>query len=284
MKPSDQADGLRKLLEPRLPRMVSVVSCGPATGRTVLAVNLAAAIARHGRSVVLIDENSAIGNACDLIGLRPRCELAHALAGDRTLRDVLLTGPCGIMVMPAARGLRMIGRAEGVELIARARLDRLLALMDFVIVDAAPGGVGALALPVAAHGEAIVVTSTGAQTVTQAYARIKELGGRFPRVALRAAVCRARSVDEAKIVCANLADVAESHLGLRLGSPGIVCEDPRIARAGGVLVDAFPRSRAAAQFHTLAAAMQTGAAASHVAQRRGAVRAGTDKAAASLAA
>ena len=260
MNPQDQAAGLRKLLQPRVPRLVSIVSGRPATGRTTLAVNLAAGLARQGHRVVLIDEGCGIGNACEVLGLRPRCELAHVLNGDRALREIVLQGPCGITVVPAARGLPMSGGAQGQQLIARAQLDRLLARADFVLVDAACGSVGALALPVPAAKSAIVTTLTGALMVKQAYAWIKHLTGRFPGLEVGVAVCRVRQEQEAQTICANLAAVAQRHLGVCLEAAGIVAEDPRVAdaaRAGRVLLEAFPRSRAAVQMRSLAGQIQS---------------------------
>jgi flagellar biosynthesis protein FlhG len=260
MNPQDQAAGLRELLLPRVPRLVSIVSCRPATGRTTLAVNLAAGLARQGHRVVLIDESSGIGNACEVLGLRPRCELADVLNGDRALHEVVLHGPYGITVVPAARGLPMSGCAQGQELIARAPLDRLLARADFVLVDAARGSVGALVLPVPAAKSAIVTTLTGVQMVKQTYAWIKDLASRFPGLDLGVAVCRVKHEKDAHTICANLAAVAERHLGVRLETVGIVAEDHRVAdtaRAGSVLLEAFPRSRAAVQLRSLAAQIQS---------------------------
>ena len=280
----DQAAGLRKLLQPRIPRLVNIVSCRSATGRTTLAINVAVGLARQGHEVVLIDESSGIGNACEMMGLRPRYELAHVLNGDRALRDVVLSGPCGITVVPAARGLRMIACAGGMELVARTQLDRLVARADFVLVDASRGGVGALELPVPARKSAITATSTGAQMVKQTYAWIKELTVRFPGLDMGVAVCRVKNEQEAKTICANLTAVAERHLGVRLGAVGIVAEDHRVAdaaRAGSVLLEAFPRSPAAIQLRSLVAQIQSRMVPAAGAPRRGA---GIDAAAALAAA
>ena len=154
-------------------------------------------------------------------------------------------------------------------------------------MDAARGGVGALALPVPASKSAITTTSTGAQTVKQTYAWIKELTGRFPGLDVGVAVCRVRHEQEAKTICANLAAVAERHLGVRLETVGIVAEDHRVAdaaRAGGVLLEAFPRSRAAMQLRSLAAQIQSTIVPTAAALRSSAGIDAAGEAAASLAA
>jgi flagellar biosynthesis protein FlhG len=261
MSPQDQAAGLRRLLKPRVSRLVSIGSCRSGTGRTTLAVNVAAGLAQQGHKVVLIDESCGIGNACEVLGLRPRYELAHVLNGDRALHEIMLRASCGITVVPAARGMALLHCAQSPDLIGRAQLDRLLGDADFVLVDAARGGIGGLALPVPARKSAIAVTSTGAQTVKQTYAWIKAITGRFPGLDVGIAVCRVDHEEQAQTICANLAAVAQRHLGVRLETVGIVAEDDRVAdaaRAGGVVLETFPRSRAAMQLRSVAARIESG--------------------------
>lgn len=56
---ADQADGLRRLMAGSIGRLVAVVGSGPAVGTTSVTRNLAAALVRQGKDVLLLDERSA---------------------------------------------------------------------------------------------------------------------------------------------------------------------------------------------------------------------------------
>jgi MinD-like ATPase involved in chromosome partitioning or flagellar assembly len=56
--------------------------------------------------VLLLDRTC--GEAARGFGLRARFELKHALTGDKTLHDVALEGPQGIVLLPAARALELM--------------------------------------------------------------------------------------------------------------------------------------------------------------------------------
>lgn len=280
MRPGDQAEGLRRLFGQRVARVASVIGCRPRVGRTTFVVNFAVALAHNGRAVVVVDENRGMGNVADLLGMRPRFDLAHALREDRPLADVLVPGPAGITMLPAAQGLRLLEEPARLSGAALAGLARLLQAADVVLVDRAPGADAHFNLPVAAPRETIIAAAAGTEAITDTYARIKELARRDTQGHVSIAVCRARRETAALLAIRNLSEVAALHLGLRLESLGVLSHDPlfaQAARAGKALPEVFRRSRAAAQLESIAARFE---AVPHVAappRRAGAPRAGAER-------
>ena len=261
--PRDQAEGLRRLFNERVPLLLNVASGRAGTGRTSLVVNLATELVKHGREVIVVDENSGMGNLCDALGLRPRLELSHALHRDRALREVFVPVCEGLRLLPAARGLRMLQqRPERISRQAREDLSRALAGADFVLVDTAGGGTGGLALPVEARREIVITTSVGLEAVTQTYAWIKGLPKKYRDLGAGLVVCKARREDEAKLVYANLAGVAERHLGMRLALLGVVGHDAeaaRAARAGKNVPEAGPGGAVSMHYRSIAARLDSSA-------------------------
>jgi flagellar biosynthesis protein FlhG len=256
MRPGDQAEGLRRLFGQRVARVAAVIACRPRIGRTTLVTNLAVALARHGREVVVVDENRGMGNVADMLGMRPRYELAHALRGDRPLADALVAGPAGLTVLPASRGLRLLGSSARLNGAALAGLAHLLQSADVVLVDAAPGADADFSLPVAASRETIIAAAADTAAITETYARIKAVACREPEARVSIAVCRARQETAALLAIRNLSEVTASHLGLRLQSLGVLSHDAlfaQAARAGKALPELFRRSPAAAQLDSIAA-------------------------------
>lgn len=146
----DQANELRKLVfhsvrvvgSPDVPppKLVVVAGGKGGVGTTTVAVNLAAALAREGSRVVLVDADFAGPNVAELCGLDGAYGAADVLAGRRTVHEVLLRGPIGIQVLPTNRN-----RVEPADCTPQAQ-ERLIAQLqslgahaDYVLVDAGSG-------------------------------------------------------------------------------------------------------------------------------------------------
>src|SRR5436309_6954372 len=107
----DQAAALRELMRPtprqplRQTRVIAVASGKGGVGKTNLTVNLAIALAREGKRVVVLDGDLGLANVDVLLGLSPKFTLQHVVSGERTLGEVMVEAPGGIWVIPGASGL-----------------------------------------------------------------------------------------------------------------------------------------------------------------------------------
>lgn len=255
---NDQAAGLRRLLGRRHARVVTTASGSAGVGKTTFVLNLAAAMAHEGDKVLLVDENAGIGNINDVLGLRARFDLAHALCGDRVLDEVLVEAGAGIQVLPATRLRSDLVRLDRAGHAVRG-IGQLGRSADTVLVDTATGAMSRFVASAVGVADVVVVVSVGATAITQGYALIKLLARQFGGSGFRVAVMRARSEDEAHTVFDNLARVAAQRLELKLDFLGFVPHDPYVKRARELrrtVLDAYPQSPAARAFRSLA--MQLG--------------------------
>lgn len=97
---SDQAEGLRRLCGRQSRQLVSVAAATSGAGRTAFILHVAVALATLGRRVLIIDENKGLGNVNDVLGLGLRYDLAHAIAGDRDMREICRPALVGIKLLP----------------------------------------------------------------------------------------------------------------------------------------------------------------------------------------
>ncbi len=101
-------DRVRRLLLPEaagrraLPRVVAVTSGKGGVGKTTLSINLAIALARRGRRVLLLDADLGLGNVHVFAGLAPVLTVNDLLEGRARLSEVILEGP-GASATRAAR-------------------------------------------------------------------------------------------------------------------------------------------------------------------------------------
>lgn len=254
----NQPSGLRRFTPGAGTRVVAVASGKGGVGKTHLAVNLSLAWAQAGRSVLLVDGDLGLANVDVLLGLKPVATLAQVMRGELELRDVLLRGPAGLAVVPAASGsaeLAEVSRAEHSGLI-----DAVSALPhapELLVIDAAPGIGASVTGFCQAADEIVVVVSDEPAALADAYALIKVLH-RERGVQRFHLVCnRVRSESHGRSVHAAVVAVCERFLDVSLGYLGAVPDDPKLRQAAYrrcAVVDAFPSSPASLAFKRLAVA------------------------------
>ena len=105
----DQAEGLRnmvngtpvdfKALRPgstallppaNSPQVISISSGKGGVGKTNIVANLALALTRLGKKVLILDADLGLANIDILLGLTPRYTIEHLLTGQKRLQEVLV--------------------------------------------------------------------------------------------------------------------------------------------------------------------------------------------------
>ena len=84
-------------------RVIAVSSGKGGVGKTNSVVNLAVAFSRMGKRVLLLDADMGLGNLDVLLGLAPEYNMGRLLRGEKTMDEVIVRGPAGIMI-PASSG------------------------------------------------------------------------------------------------------------------------------------------------------------------------------------
>ncbi len=253
---ADQAEGLRRLLAEDFVRIVTLTSGKRGAGKTSVLINLAVALARRGKQVMILDEHQGQHSVVGMLGLTPYYSLAHVLRREHTLEQVMLSGPEGIGVVPSGKSVQALANISAADLEwLVTSFSQLAHPVDVVLVDAIAGVAGnVLPLSLAAQ-ELVVVVDPQASSMTQAYALIKVLNQGFARRNFHIVVNRAASPEEAGVVFNNMAKVASRFLRVSLDFMGSVPQDEKMHRAtqlGRTVVDAFPASAAAQSFRILA--------------------------------
>lgn len=251
----DQADGLRRLLGGSTLQICSVTSATAGVGKTVSVINLAVALARTGREVLVIDECPGHGNVIGTLGIRTRYELLDVINGERTLSEVLVRGPEGVSVLPAARGTRCLA---ALDLEGRERLIQCFAglkrPLDVVLVDAGAGGSRKLPASIAAQEVLLVLSGTPA-SITGNYALIKKMKTQYAKRHFRILINKAHSEEEARGVFLNMARVAQRYLAVSLDYVDFIPRDGYLARAAmlcAAVVEVFPDAPSASRFRKIA--------------------------------
>jgi Mrp family chromosome partitioning ATPase len=184
--PNDGLDATRALVmraaPPTTPRLVTVVSAVGGEGSSVLAVQLAAGLARAGRRTLLVDANLRRPALHRAFGLAAGPGLAEVLRGEaKPSPTVRATPPDRLWVLPAgAADLRALQALTGERV--QWLLDQLKRDYEYVVIDGAPVVPCADALPLVQRADAVLVSVlagvSGLATVNAAWQRLSALGAR----------------------------------------------------------------------------------------------------------
>ncbi|WP_291994518.1 AAA family ATPase [Candidatus Accumulibacter sp. ACC003] len=251
----DQAAGLRRLFgRPQL-RVVTFVAGGVGVGKSVVVANVAAALARQGRDVLVVDENTG-DNVAAYFGAPAHYDLQQVIDRKKSLAEVIVAVAPAVRVLPAAGVVNQLANLSVAE--QRILLDSLGEIgrpADVVLVDASldhPLGFSPLGL---AAQEAVIVVAPNGASITEAYALIKKVSLAYSRKDFRILVNKARTAGEAQAVYDNIADVTHTRRLARLDFAGYVPLDEHLRQASRLcqaVLGLFPESPAAGAYQRLA--------------------------------
>jgi flagellar biosynthesis protein FlhG len=238
-------------------RVIAISSGKGGVGKSSVVVNLALALDRLGKRVLIMDADLGLANIDILLGLAPKYNISHVLDGSKQLEDVLIQGPGRVRVMPASSGVQELTKlTDDQKLLFLEMLDGLETEIDILLIDTGAGISDTVVYFSLAAQEKIVIVTPEPTSLTDAYALIKVL---YTRHEARHFKILANSVkDEAagKAIFAKISKVADHFLdGLSLDYLGAIPYDPWVSKSvmqQKPLLELFPEASAAKAFVALA--------------------------------
>jgi len=237
-------------------QVIAVSSGKGGVGKSNIVANLAVALTRVGKRVLILDADLGLGNLDVLLGLVPRHTIEDVLVGTHTLDEIVLKGPAGIQVLPASTGVpRLTALTDAQQLMIQEQLAQLAAEMDILLIDTGAGISPNVTFFASAADETMIVVSPEPTSLTDAYALIKVLTRQYRERRFKVLVNQAKSPREAAEVFGKL-DVAVDHfLHVAVELVGAIPYDDYVHLAvmrQKALSELFPHAPAAQAFQRLA--------------------------------
>jgi flagellar biosynthesis protein FlhG len=252
----DQAAGLRRIGSSHPVQVIAVTSGKGGVGKTNVSVNLAVAMAKAGRTVMLLDADLGLANVDVLLGLQVRANLSHVLEGSHTLEEIIVSGPSGISIVPASSGVTRMANLKPSEQAGLIRaFSELSHRLDTLVVDTAAGVTDSVMAFTRAAQEVVVVVCDEPASITDAYALIKVLSRDFGATRIHVLANMVQDEKEGRTLYLKLARACERFLDVTLHCMGTVPYDPALRKAvqrQEAVVEAFPGSPSGKAFKTLA--------------------------------
>lgn len=240
---ADQAEKLRKLtiassgkqegtIKQENMRVVTVASGKGGVGKTSVVVNLAIALSRAGKRVMVLDADLGMANVDIMLGIIPRYTLYDVFRGRKTLREIILNGPEKISVIPGGSGiheLANIGLSERDFLISQ--LKDFAKEVDFLLIDSGAGVSRNVLGFISAADDVIVVVTPEPTSITDAYGVIKILSKFKLHEKAYIVINRASDVKEARDTVRKLENVVNRFLDIRLNCLGFISDDSTVGKS-----------------------------------------------------
>ena len=201
-------------------KVLAVTSGKGGVGKTFVSANLAAALAKLGHRVLVLDADLGLANLDVVLNLYPKITLHDVFTGKAKLEEAIIRAPGGFSVLLAGSGM-----VEYSRLTPEVR-DDFLRIMngltphyDMVLLDTGAGISDVVLFAVSLASEVLVVATPEPTSLTDAYATIKVLVGQQKRQNVRMVINQTARLGDGRAITVQLQQVLDRFVTSEPGRP-----------------------------------------------------------------
>lgn len=266
---NDQAERLREIAlnvkqqieseirqELKVTRVIVVSSGKGGVGKSTLALNVSINLCARGQRVLLMDADMGMANIDIMLGLVPKYNIQHVVQGKKGIKDIIISGPEGLSIIPGSSGMVELANLPTSELKKiMVELGKLDGEYDYLVIDTGAGISQNVLTFLLAADDVIIITTPEPPALTDAYGVVKaiarESGGKNLYLVVNRVNDNAEGItvaDKFKLVCSKFLDLDIRILGHVVNDP-LVGEGIRSQQAFSRM---FPYNVAAKNIYDIA--------------------------------
>ncbi len=249
-----------------LGKVLAVTSGKGGVGKTFVSANLAAALAKRGHRVLVLDADLGLANLDVVLNLYPKITLHDVFTGKAKLEEAIVRAPGGFSVLLAGSGMVEYSRlTPNVREDFLRIMSGLLPHYDMVLLDTGAGISDVVLFAVSLASEVLVVATPEPTSLTDAYATIKVLVGEQQRRVIRMVINQTARLGDGRAITSQLQQVLDRFVvakpgeKVRLAHLGDIPADPSVRQAvmkRQLLIQAIPGCPAALAIAQLATKLE----------------------------
>ncbi|MBQ9610910.1 MAG: MinD/ParA family protein [Lachnospiraceae bacterium] len=236
----DQASKLREMVKTsnnmNNSRVIAVTSGKGGVGKTSISVNLAIELSERGKKVVIFDADFGLANVEVMLGIRPKYNLLDLIHNDKSIEEIITTGPKGIGFISGGSGVSELAALDNESIkILISGLAKLDKMYDVVIIDTGAGITDAVMEFVMVSPEVLLVVTPEPTSITDAYSLLKVLrrNEKFNPIykTIRVISNRVENDAEGNEIFEKINTVSSKFLNTKLEYLGSIIQDKNASRA-----------------------------------------------------
>ena len=270
----DQAESLRKMYQvkkhkespynllkekktrSRYPKVITITSGKGGVGKTFISVNLALALSRIGKRVLLFDADICLANVNILLGVVPEFNLYHYFNGNKSLEDIKIKINNELDII--------VGTSGGYSLLFDLSEEQRKEIVEsfneignynYIIIDTGAGISDDVLKFVTSADKVYVVTTPEPTSITDAYGIIKSIAVQSNMKEINLIVNKVESVQQAKKVGDRIENIARKFLKIKTKEIDFVFNDKYVPMSiieQKPISHLYPKSKANHCINTLA--------------------------------
>lgn len=251
-----QASGLQLQRTAHPVQVIAVTAGKGGVGKTNVSANLAIALAKQKKRVMLLDADLGLANVDVLLGVHSKNNIGDVLAGECQLTDIIVEGPGGIKIIPSSSGTQALTQLSSLEhsgiISAFGELSQHL---DVLVIDTAAGISDSVVSFTRSAQEVVVVVCDEPTSITDAYALIKVMSRDHNVNRFHVLANMVNTAKEGRDLFVKLNRVTDQFLNVQLDYLGAISFDEYLRKAvkqQKPVITAYPSSQCSREIKKIA--------------------------------
>lgn len=211
-------------------RTIAVTSGKGGVGKSNISANLGIAFQKTGTRTIVFDADLGLANLDVILGARAAYTLQNVISGEKTVSEIVASGPGGIGFIAGGSGVQSLINLSG------PALERFLAEIadlesdtDCLIFDTGAGVDDSVMSFCEAADEIILVGTADPASLTDAYATAKTIFSRKPNAKIHVLLNMVTSFNQGELIFERLNEVVGRFLNKKLHFLGSIRKDETAA-------------------------------------------------------